>query len=396
MKKLLFIAAMIGSILLIAAMPADHSGKTQISDVDTLRYLYERSSDRWPKPNLDSGVAHIELGILPGSPLDPYRDSLKPLIDLGKTMFFDPRLSASNQISCSSCHHPDQAWTDGRGVAVGHDHMRGSRNTPSIENSWYFTSLFWDGRASSLETQAPGPIENPIEMHQNFEKLPAKLAAIKGYHVLYKNAYGDKKITKDRIITALATFQRSVSSALSDFDFFMAGSKTRLSDEQIKGLHLFRTKGNCLNCHNGPLFTDNKFHNLNATFYKDEKRQDLGLYNFTNKPEDVGKFKTPSLRNVMQTGPWFHNGMFKDMRVVMSQYNAGMGMLGTIHKTPSKEDPMRPVVSPHIRTLSLTSEEISAVIAFLNALSEIRGTFDFPELPKKEDDKSSNKKKEGK
>ena len=385
MKKVIIFAVIAVVTLFLTAMTNKNiSVEYDKPVIDSLRYAYERSPDRWPKPLLDSGVAHVELGILPGSPLDPYRETLKPVISLGKILFFDPRLSESNQISCSSCHAPDLAWTDGRAVAVGHDHQRGTRNTPSVEHSWFYTSFFWDGRAASLEAQAPGPIGNPIEMHQDFEKLPAKLSKIKGYLPLFNEAFGDKKITKERIVTALTTFERSISKSMSDFDYFMAGSKTRLTDEQIKGLHIFRTKGNCLNCHNGPFLSDNKFHNLNTTYYKDEKRQDLGLYVVTKNPEDVGKFRTPSLRNVMQTGPWFHNGIFKDMRVVMSQYNAGMGMMGTIYRTPSKEDPLRPVVSPHIRNLSLTSEEISAVIAFLGSLSEIRGDFEFPELPEKE------------
>ena len=394
MKKILFFAIIVFVSAAISAMSGKEGGEKVKTAMDSLRYWYERTPDRWPKPFLDSGVVHNELGILPGSPLDPYKDTLKPIITLGKTMFFDPRLSESNQISCSSCHHPDQAWTDGKSVAVGHDHQRGTRNTPSVEHSWFYTSFFWDGRAGSLEEQAMGPIGNPIEMHQNFEKLPSKLSKIKGYWPLFTKAYGDKKITKERITTALATFERSISKDMSDFDYFMAGIKTRLTDQQIKGLHIFRTKANCMNCHNGPFLSDNKFHNLNVTYYKDEKRQDLGRYVVTHNTEDVGKFRTPSLRNVMQTGPWFHNGIFKDMRVVLNQYNMGMGMMGTIYKTPSKEDPMRPVVSPHIRNLNLTSEESDAVVAFLESLSEIRGSFDFPELPGKDSKKlnSDNKK----
>lgn len=385
MKKSVYLVVFIFGVSAFLAMSSP-SAITSIDKplLDSLRYLYERSPDRWPKASLDSGVAHIELGVLPGSPLDPYKDSLQPLIDLGKTLFFDPRLSGSEQISCSSCHAPDLGWADGRAVAVGHDHQRGKRNTQSVKNSWFYTTYFWDGRASSLENQAPNPIENPIEMHQDFEKLPAKIAEIKGYQPLFTQAYGDPSVTQDRIANALATFQRTITSGVSDFDYFLAGLGNRLTDQQIHGLHLFRTKGNCMNCHNGPMMSDNKFHNLNTTFYKDEQREDLGLYEFTKNPEDVGKFRTPGLRNVMNTGPWFHNGIFKDMRVVMTQYNMGMRMLGAVITSPSREEPMKPVISPHVRTLSLNLEEINAIIAFMESLSESPGEFDFPELPKKE------------
>lgn len=385
MKKFSFFAILffVASIFFAMNTPADVKSVDE-KLLDSLRYIYERTPDRWPKPTLDPGVAHIELGVLPGSPLDPYKDSLKPIIELGKTLFFDPRLSSSNQISCGSCHDPDLGWADGRTVAVGHDHQRGTRNTQSIKNSWFYTTFFWDGRASSLEDQAKNPISNPIEMHQDFDILPSKLSEIKGYQPLFISAFGDATVSPERIASALATFQRTVTSSISDFDYFMAGLSNRLTDQQVHGLHLFRTKGQCLNCHNGPFLSDNKFHNLNTTFYKDEKRQDLGLYDFTKDPNDVGKFRTPGLRNVMNTGPWFHNGIFKDMRVVMTQYNMGMRMLGAVITSPSKEEPMKPVISPHIRTLSLNLVEINAIIAFMQSLSESPSEFDFPELPKKE------------
>lgn len=382
MKTGIISIIIIGLAVLLSSLAGNRDTWREDTGIDSLRYVYSRSSDRWPAPTLDEGVAHVELGMIMDSPLLPYMDSLEQIVSLGKTLFFDPRLSGSNQISCSSCHHPDMGWSDAKALSVGHDHQANTRNSQSIENAWFYASFFWDGRSATLEEQAVNPIENPIEMHQDFAALPAKLSQIKGYLPLFAQAYGDHEITGDRIATALAVFQKTITSGISDFDYFLAGLNTSLDDEQVLGLHLFRTKARCINCHNGPYLTDNKFHNLNVTYYGDAKREDLGLYKSTGQPEDVGKFRTPGLRNVTQTGPWFHNGVFTDMRVVLNQYNNGMLMMGSILTSPDAEDPMRPVLSPHIKRLSLTAAESRAVIAFLESLSTIRSAVEPPELPK--------------
>lgn len=348
--------------------------------LDSLRKVYSRSSDRWPTPTIDSGIVFRELGILPDPPLNADMDSVKYLVDLGKTLFFDPRLSGSNQISCSSCHNPDLFWTDGRRLALGHDHQRNTRSTQTIENVWFQKKLFWDGRAETLEEQAKFPITSDIEMHQDMKKIPGKLRKIKGYKPLFTLAYGDAQITEDRVLHALSIFQQTVSSHYTTFDFFLGGQSSRLTDQELLGMHLFRTKARCINCHNGPLLTDGQFHNLGQTFYGDSIRQDLGLYTTTKNPADVGKFRTPSLRNVTRTHPWFHRGQFTHLVPVLVFYNIAFNV-----KPPTEEqlkDPLFPKLSPHIKPLGLTGAEQAAIIAFLESLASNPDTDSPPALPK--------------
>ncbi|RDC55016.1 cytochrome-c peroxidase [Pedobacter chinensis] len=334
--------------------------------VDSLRKVYSKPTDQWPKPTVDKDAVFQELGELPPSPVDLKNDSVKNVVELGKILFFDPRLSGSNQISCSSCHAPDLHWTDGRQVSVGHDHLTNIRNAPSLENVWFYKRLFWDGRAASLEEQAESPVAAHNEMHQDMKALPKKLNKIKGYQPYFAAAFGSKEITNKRIFESLATFQRSIVSRRTPFDRFLANDKKALSDQQLVGLHLFRTKARCINCHNGPLFTDNEFHNDGLTYYG-RKYEDLGLYNVTKKPEDVGKFKTPGLRNVMKTAPWFHNGLFPDMDGVMNMYNVGMPNQRV--RPEQVNDPLLPKNDKLLKGLMLSKAEKDAVISFLDALS---------------------------
>lgn len=347
--------------------------------VDSLRLLYSGPSNAWPAPNVDSSVPYEELGQLLPSPLDLKNDSVKKVVELGKILFFDPRLSGSNQISCSSCHIPDLNWADGRRVSVGHDHQPNIRNAPSLENVWYFKKLFWDGRANSLEEQAEMPVLAHNEMNQDLKSLAKKIRKIKGYQPYFEAAFGSPVITNKKIFQSLATFQRTIVSRRTDFDRFLAGDQKALTDQQVVGLHLFRTKARCMNCHHGPYFTDNDFHNDGLTYYG-RKYEDLGLYNVTKKPEDVGKFKTPGLRNVMRTAPWFHNGLFPDMDGVMNMYN--MGMPDQRVRPEQENDPLLPKNDRLLRGIRLSNSEKAAVISFLHALSSVPVLIHVDELPK--------------
>lgn len=347
---------------------------------DSLRKIYEGPISSWPKPEIDPDLINFrELGILPDSPLKDKEDSLKHIIHLGKLLFFEPRLSGSGQISCSSCHTPTLGWSDGRITAQGHDHQQGPRNTPSILNVWFFDKLFWDGRANSLEDQAFGPINNEIEMHGDFPTVVSRLGKIKGYPPLFDSAFGGQEITPERITSALATFQRTVVSRKSRFDEFLAGKKNALTDQEIRGLHFFRTQARCINCHNGPLFTDGQFHNIGLTYFS-RKYEDLGLYATTKNPEDVGKFKTPSLRDVTKTEPWMHNGLFSDLLGIVNMYNSGMP---NPPKTKEQEnDSLFPHTSKHIKPLNLTMDQREDIVAFLNSISTTPLRVRNPELPK--------------
>ncbi|WP_410221563.1 cytochrome-c peroxidase [Pedobacter sp.] len=346
---------------------------------DSLRKIYSQSPDKWPAPNVDKGVNWKELGVLPPSPINLKDDSIKKIVDLGRLLFFDPRLSSSNQISCSSCHAPDLNWADGREVSIGHDHSPNKRNAISLENVWAQKKLFWDGRADSLEQQAEGPISSEIEMHQDLKQLAKKISKIKGYKPFFSAAFGTDKVSNQRILKALAVYQRTIVSRKTDFDRFLEGKKEALTDQQVLGLHLFRTKARCINCHNGPLFTDFDFHNVGLTYYG-HSHEDLGLYNITKKPEDVGKFKTPGLRNVMRTAPWFHNGLFPDMEGVMNMYNVGMPVQNV--KPEQVNDPLLPKNDKLLRGLKLSKAERDAVISFLYAISTTPWKDRQPELPK--------------
>jgi cytochrome c peroxidase len=366
MNKVLFWLAVIFSGLVLFSFQSADFNEDDTLSIDSLRKVYSKPTSQWPKPTVDSGAVFQELAVLPPSPVDLKNDSIKQVVELGKILFFDPRLSGSNQISCSSCHAPDMHWTDGRRVSVGNDHLTNIRNAPSLENIWHFKRLFWDGRAGSLQEQAQNPVSAHNEMNQDLKLLPKKLSKIKGYESYFKNAFGSKSVTNTLIFESLATFQRTIVSRKNAFDKFLESDKNALTDQQLVGLHLFRTKARCINCHNGPFFSDGEFHNVGLTYFE-RKYEDLGLYNITKKPEDVGKFKTPGLRNVMKTAPWFHNGLFPDMNGIMNMYNVGMPV--QIVKPEQVNNPLLPKNDKLLKGLMLSKAEKDAVVSFLEALT---------------------------
>ncbi len=379
MKKLVVMSFIVlTGIVLISFQSVEFNFEDDLS-MDSIRKVYAKHPSEWPKANVDKGINFNELDVLPSSPIDIKNDSVKSVVELGKILFFDPRLSSSNLISCSSCHAPDLNWTDGKQFSEGHDNLKSTRNSPSLENVWFFKRLFWDGRVDNFKDQVAGPITAHNEMNQDMKVLPKKLSKIKGYKSYFKAAFGTDQVTEDRILESLATFQQTIASGKTAFDRYLESDKEALTDQQLKGLHLFRTKARCMNCHHGALFTDNEFHNLGLTYYK-SKYEDLGLYNFTKKPEDVGKFKTPGLRNVMRTGPWFHNGLLSDMEEIMDLYN--MGMPFTRPTKEDEKDPLFPKNDPLLRGLRLSNAEKTAIISFLEALSSDPTIIRVDKLPK--------------
>jgi cytochrome c peroxidase len=327
------------------------------SEADNLRKIYSQSPDKWPKPFIDAGVDWKELGILSESPLESKKDSLKHVIELGKVLFFDERLSGSGKISCATCHQPELNWTDGKEKSIGHEGALNKRNSPTIQNTWFYKKLFWDGRSNSLEDQAFAPINSESEMHSEMPELPRKLRQIKGYAPLFEAAFGDASINPHRITEAIAVFERTIVSRKSKFDEFLEENKAALTELELKGLHAFRTKAGCMNCHNGPMFTDNLFHETNLSF----TNSDDGLYKVTHREEDKRKFKTPSLRDVVYTGPWMHDGSIGDMTTIMELYRKG--------------PPGSPLLKP------FSSKEIGGLIAFLKAISSPPMEFKRPVLP---------------
>ncbi len=380
-KSLLYIIGIVCSFILVGFIPKIKTDLREIKDPTIIDIVnsYKRNLSEWPKPFIDKGVAWEEFAPLERDP-DLVKKQKEPLAVLGKMLFFDPKLSGSNQISCSSCHDPELAWNDQRGVSLGNDHLRGKRNTPSLYNVGSRTSFFWDGRATTLEEQAGGPISAHNEMDMEPKKLAKKLKKYKDYKILFKEAFGDDNISYDRITKALASFQKTIVSRPTRFDRFLIGNYKAMSDEEIYGMHLFRTKARCMNCHNGKYLTDESFHNIGLDFYK-TKYEDLGRYHVTNDINDLGKFKTPSLRELMSTKPWMHTGGFVDLEGIINFYNVRPSDQKMMEN--KKKDPMYPITDPLIKPLHLTRDEKQAIVSFLKVLSGTNTRMERPDFPTK-------------
>lgn len=350
----------------------------QDPSIEDIVKSYKKAVTEWPKPNIDKGVKWSEFAPIK-SDSAYFTEQDKPNVILGKMLFFDPKLSKSNQISCSTCHDPEMGWQDRRRVALGNDHLLGNRNSISLYNIAERTSFFWDGRAKTLEEQASGPLGAHHEMAMDVKTLPTKIQNIKGYNSLFKNAYGTEKVTYDKIVKAIAYFQKTIKSQPSRFDKFIEGKYSSLTDEEIYGMHIFRTKARCMNCHSGKYLTDESFHNIGLAYYK-RKYEDLGLYNITKKTEDAGKFKTPQLRDLTLTQPWMHNGLFDSLEGVVNMYNSGMHQLDP-NAEKKLADPLHPSTDPLLQKLNLNKEEVKALVSFLESLSGTKYKMRRPEFP---------------
>jgi len=227
---------------------------------------------------------------------------------LGKMLYFDPRLSGSNWISCATCHNPGLGWGDGLPRTIGDGQKELGRHAPTVINSGYFEVQMWDGRKKSLEDQAKGPIEAAGEMNQNFDELIGELKALPGYVKRFTSVFGKNSLTIDNIAKAIATFERSVISKNAPYDKYWAGDKTAMSVSAVNGMNLFFGKAKCAICHNGPVFTDSGFHNIGVEAAGPLK-VDLGRYNESKADFDKGAFKTPGLRSITQSAPYMHNGI---------------------------------------------------------------------------------------
>ncbi len=298
-------------------------------------------------------------------------------VKLGKQLFFDPRLSGSRQIACASCHDPDLGWGDGRTVSFGHDRTQLTRNAPPVLNSGFRKTLFWDGRANSLEEQAAQVVNNPSEMHSSGGVVVKHLSVLPGYVKQFESVFGQGGLTMKNSIRAIAAYERTLVGGKSRFDYFLNGKQKALTDEALSGLHLFRTTGRCMNCHHGPLMTDEAFHNIGLSNYG-RRYEDLGRYHVSKDAADVGAFRTPSLRNVMSNGPYMHSGMFS-LDEVLTLYNSGMPNLR--RRKSQADDPLFPTKSPLLKPLNLNDRDFADLKAFLASLSEPHFRVDPPALP---------------
>lgn len=241
-------------------------------------------------------------------------------IELGKQLYFDPRLSRDNTISCASCHDPKMGWSNGAAVATGIRGQQGGRSAPTIINAGYFYFQFWDGRATEVEGQALGPIQNPIEMDLTLDELVEKLNGIEGYRQQFHEVFGTDA-TAENVAKAIGAFERTIISGNAPYDQFKAGDTSALSESAQRGMELFFNKGHCSACHSGPNFSDGAFHNLGVSF--DREDPDLGRFVHSNLGGDRGAFKTPTLREIARTAPYMHDGSLKTLEDVIEYYNKG-------------------------------------------------------------------------
>ncbi|WP_447972574.1 cytochrome-c peroxidase [Nitrospira sp. Kam-Ns4a] len=243
-------------------------------------------------------------------------------VELGKLLFFDPRLSADNTISCASCHIPQLAWTDGQQVGVGIHHQLATRNTQTIINRLYSKEQLWHGKASSLEAQAKNPLTKPVRMGMpSYDAEVQKLNAIKGYRERFRKVFGTD-VTIDGIAKAIAAFERTILSGNSPADRYdYGGDETAVSESAKRGRDLFQGKARCARCHSGFNFTDEQYHNLGIDW--DKQEINLGRYQVSGDPEDIGAFKTPTVREIARTAPYMHDGRFATLEEVVEFYDRG-------------------------------------------------------------------------
>ncbi|PHR88208.1 MAG: cytochrome-c peroxidase [Leeuwenhoekiella sp.] len=370
--------------LAILSLSCKHHSETQeYQSLAELRKLYATGDPSlWPNPNLDSSVVEgfEDIGHLPDVQHPANNPYSKEKADLGKKLFFDPRLSLSGQIACASCHNPELAWTDNITRSFGHDRQNGKRNAMTIMNAAFAHELFWDGRAKSLEDQARFPIADQVEMNEKLNIAVDKIDAVEGYKPLFENAFGTTEVSLERIQKAIATFERTVISHTSKFDRFIDNRPDLFTDQEVLGLHLFRTKARCINCHNTGYFSDNQYHNDGQVLFG-TKDEDFGRFIVTGDTADIGKFRTPTLREVARTGPWMHHGHFPSLRDVVEFYNLGNPQVVQKKYRGTPRDSLIPKVSPILQKLNLSREEMDALEAFMRTLSSGDTRMRAPDLP---------------
>lgn len=284
-------------------------------------------------------------------------------VRLGRWLYFDTRLSADNTVSCASCHHPENAFSELTPHSTGIRGQQGARKAPtSVNGAWpLFPNYFWDGRAGSLIEQAKGPIANPLEMGNTHEKAAATIAAIGGYKTAFKQVWGDDRIDIERVAEAIAAYEATRMSGNSPYDRYDAGDKKAISEAAARGRELFYGKAACSQCHLSWNFSDSQFHNLGvgwdaAKGAKDPKAgfTDVGRAAISKKDEDTGAFKTPTVRDVSKHAPYMHDGSLPTLKAVVEHYNRG--------------GDKNPWLSKKIAPLGLTPVEIDQVVAFMESL----------------------------
>lgn len=304
---------------------------------------------------------------LPPPPMPAGNESTPPRVALGKALFFDPRLSGNGATSCASCHNPSLGWSDGLKTGVGFKGTVLSRATPTIVNTAYNSQFMWDGRHRSLEEQALGPMRAADEMNTDFPATLKRLRALEGYVQMFEAAYPGEGITEDTLAKALAAFERTIVSRDSPFDRWLAGDAAALTPAQWRGFQVFLDpdKGNCAACHNAPNFTDNGFHNIGL---RSGDKPDPGRFNVRKVASMRGAFKTPTLRDIELTAPYFRDGSAATLRDVVDHYDRG------------GEDTSN--LSTNMKRLGLSEQEKDDLVAFMRSLTGAQPPVALPALPR--------------
>ncbi len=286
-------------------------------------------------------------------------------VALGRKLYYDKALSVDNSIACASCHDPEAGFADPNQFSEGVGGKLGGRQSPPVMNAAYFTTQFWDGRAASLEEQAGGPVENPVEMAFTHEGVVERLSEDPVYAELFKEAWGEGPIAFEMVAKSIASFERTVLVGNSPFDRYMfGGDKEAMSEDAIRGLDVFTDpeKGNCEVCHEineeegYALFTDNKFHNLGVGAELDGSLADIGRFEVSQVETDKGAFKTPHLRNIADSAPYMHDGHLRTLKEVVDFY------VGAGNSNDFRDEEIHEL--DH-----LSAQERADLIAFMEALS---------------------------
>lgn len=283
-------------------------------------------------------------------------------VELGKILFFDPRLSGSGNISCASCHNPALGWSDGSSLAQGDGTVPLTRSTPTIINVAFDPLLMWDGRFRNLEDQVMSPIETEAEMHNSDELLIQTLRDIPGYVRAFEKAYPGDDLTSHTVAKAVSTFERTIISRNSPFDRWVEGNDKAISASAKRGFSLFTGKAHCVACHQGFNFTDDGFHNIGL-----RGNTDPGRYALVPVRVLKGAFKTPTLRDVAYTAPYMHNGSYQTLEEVVDHYDRG---------GDDKEN-----LDPNIKPLGLSGQEKADLVQFMKSLTGHPVMLTLPRLP---------------
>lgn len=289
-------------------------------------------------------------------------------VELGKKLFFDPRLSGDGNMSCATCHSPLFGWSDGLPTAKGFQSKVLGRATPVVTNSAFNKLQMWDGRKKDLEDQALGPMLSSAEMNVDIGNAMDFLKQNPTYKAEFDLAYPGEGVSEATLAKAIASFERTVISNNSPFDQWVKGDKNALTAQQVNGFKLFvdPNKGNCEVCHSAPNFSDSGFHNIGLTSYGLEN-PDMGRYAIKPIKLMKGAFKTPTLRDISLSSPYFHDGSAKTLHVVVEHY--------------SKGGEVKDNLSPNMKVLTLTESEKADLVAFMQALTTDPKAFELPVLP---------------